>query len=92
LTDDLIRKGLKLKVGAKPDDVSTEVKDDDVNDDDSDPHSGNKGKFQIDSTFCDADIKYPTDLDLLNVSREKAKELIDEMCLKLGVQDKPRIY
>lgn len=43
LTDDLIRKGLKLKVWAKPDDLSTEIKDDDG--DDHDPHSGNNGKL-----------------------------------------------
>jgi hypothetical protein len=89
LTDDLIRKGLKLKAGAKPDEVGTEIKDDD---DDPDPHPGNKGKLQLDETVCDADIKYPTDLDLLNESRQRAEELIDELCLKLGVQDKPRTY
>jgi len=93
LTDDLIRKGLKLKAGVNPDEVSTEVKDDDEDDhDDPDPHPGNKGKLQMDATVCDADIKYPTDLDLLNKSRQKAEELIDELCSKLGVQDKPRTY
>ena len=91
LTDDLIRKGLKLKTGVNPDDVNTEVKDEDE-DDDPDPHPGNKGKLQMDATVCDADIKYPTDLDLLNESRQKAEELIDVLCSKLGVQDKPRTY
>ncbi|MEA4994858.1 MAG: transposase [Petrimonas sp.] len=90
LTDDLIRKGLKLKAGVKPEEGVTNVKDEDNNDDD--PHPGNRGKLQMDATVCDADIKYPTDLDLLNESRQKAEELIDELCLKLGVQDKPRTY
>ena len=90
LTNDLIRKGLKLKAGAKPEDVSNEIKDDE--EDDPGPHPGNKGKLQMDATVCDADIKYPTDLDLLNESRQKAEELIDELCLKLGVQEKPRTY
>lgn len=90
LTDDLIRKGLKLKAGANPEEVDTDTKDED--DDDPDPHPGNKGKLQLDATVCDADIKYPTDLDLLNGSRQKAEELIDELCLKLGVRDKPRTY
>jgi len=40
----------------------------------------------------DPAIKYPTDLDLLNESRQKAEELIDELCLKLDVKDKPRTY
>ena len=93
LTDDLIRKGLKLKAGAKPDDVSTEVKDDENDDDDNpDPHPGNKGNLQMYATVCDADIKCPSDLDLLNESRQKVEGLIDELCLKLGVQDKPRKY
>jgi len=93
LTDDLIRKGLKLKTGVKPEEVDTNAKDvDDNDDDDPDPHPGNRGKLQMDATVCDADIKYPTDLDLLNESRQKAEELIDELCLKLGVQDKPRTY
>lgn len=92
LTDDLIRRGLKLKAGVKPEEVDadTDTKDDD--DDDPDPHPGNKGKLQLDATVCDADIKYPTDLDLLNESRQKAEELIDDLCLKLGIKDKPRTY
>ncbi len=67
LTDDLIRKGSKLKSGAKPEEVDMDTKDDD---DDPNPHPGNKGKLQLDATVCDADIKYPTDLDLLNGSRQ----------------------
>lgn len=91
LTDDLIRKGLKLKTGSKPDDTGIKVEDADDNEDET-PHPGNKGKLQMDATVCDADIKYPTDLDLLNGSRQKAEELIDELCLKLDLQDKPRTY
>ena len=73
--------------------LDSAAKDDGVNnDDDPDPHPGNKGKLQMDATVCDADIKDPTDLDLLNESRQKAEELIDELCLKLGVRDKPRTY
>src|SRR5690554_1625255 len=93
LTDDLIRKGLKLKAGANQEVVDKDAKDEeDDNDDDPDPHPGNKGKLQMDATVCDADIKYPTDLDLLNESRQKAEELIDELCLKLGIKDKLRTY
>ena len=91
LTDNLITKGLKLKTGVKPEEVVSDTKDDD-NDDDPDPHPGNKWKLQMDATVCDADIKYPTDLDLLNESRQKAEELIDDLCFKLGLQDKPRTY
>lgn len=86
LTDDLIRKGLKLKAGTKQEKADTVTKDEEEdNDDDPDPHPGNKGKLQLDATVCDADIKYPTDLDLLNESRQKAEELIDELCLKVNL-------
>ncbi len=73
--------------------VSKDAKDEeDDNDDDPDPHPGHKGKLQMDATVCGADIKYPTDLDLLNESRQKAEELIDELCLKLGIKDKPPVH
>lgn len=93
LTDELIRKGLKLNTGVKPDDIGTEDNDDENDDDDDpDPHPGNKRKLQMDATVCDADIKYTTDLDLMNESRQKAEELIDDLYLKLGNEEKPRTY
>ena len=51
----------------------------------------NKGKLQLDATVCDAYIKYPTDLNLLNESREKAEELIDKLVLLLKIKP-PRTY
>src|SRR5680860_1427749 len=36
-------------------------------------------------------IKFPTDLSLLNYSREKSEELVDQLCLSLGLT-KPRTY
>jgi len=48
LTDDLIRKGLKLKAGANQEVVDKDAKDEeDDNDDDPDPHPGNKGKLCV---------------------------------------------
>ena len=66
----MITKGLKLKAGEKAEEVDSDTKDDD-NDDDPGPHPGNKGKLQMDATVCDADIKYPTDLDLLNECKQE---------------------
>ena len=51
----------------------------------------NKGKLQLDATVCDAYIKYPTDLNLLSESREKAEELIDKLVLILKIKP-PRTY
>jgi transposase, IS5 family len=41
---------------------------------------------------ADADIKFPTDLDLLSDNRVKAEDLIDHLCKKLNITDKPRTY
>lgn len=52
----------------------------------------NQGKLQLDATVCDAYIKYPTDLNLLNESREKAEELLDKLIKALNIEKRPRIY
>ena len=52
----------------------------------------NKGKLQLDATVCDAYIKYPTDLNLLNESREKAEELLDKLLEFVVVEKRPRTY
>ena len=51
----------------------------------------NKGTINIDATIVEQDIQYPTDLGILNESREKLEELIDAICLKTD-QEKPRMY
>lgn len=63
--------------------VDTENKDEDK--------SSNRGKLQLDATVCDAHIKYPTDLGLLNDGRLKSEKIIDTLCEGLGIQ-KPRTY
>jgi hypothetical protein len=52
----------------------------------------NKGKLKMDATVADAFIKFPTDLDLLNDSREKSEELIDFLFEDLKLRVKPRTY
>lgn len=54
------------------------------------PHP--KGKLKLDATVADQMIKYPTDLDLLNDSREESERIIDILCNKLEVEKKPRTY
>ena len=59
----------------------------------NDPPSGNKGKLLIDSTCIPADIKYPTDLNLLNEAREKIEGIIDHLHEPLkGKEKKVRTY
>lgn len=50
------------------------------------------GKLQIDATVADADIKYPTNLGLLNDSREKSEQLIDLLSELSPGEKRPRTY
>jgi hypothetical protein len=52
----------------------------------------NKGSLIVDATACPQDISYPTDLNLLNDSREKAEELIDFLYDPSKHDKKPRTY
>jgi hypothetical protein len=53
----------------------------------------NKGKLIMDATCVPADIHYPTDLSLLNETREKTEAIIDILYEPLrGRIDKPRTY
>jgi hypothetical protein len=53
----------------------------------------NKGKLILDATCAPADIRYPTDLSLLNEAREKLEEMIDTLHEPLrDSEKKPRTY
>ena len=52
----------------------------------------NWGILQLDATVADQYIKYPTDLDLLNDSREWSEEIIDIIFEASMLPKKPRTY
>ena len=52
----------------------------------------NKGKLIVDATACPQDIRYPTDLNLLNDARVKTEELIDCLYDPARHGKKPRTY
>ena len=54
--------------------------------------SANEGRLIVDATACPQDIRYPTDLDLLNDAREKSEELIDHLYCPSKHAVKPRTY
>lgn len=55
--------------------------------------SANRGQLIADATCAPADIRYPTDVSLLNEAREKTDEIIDELHTPLvGRQPRPRTY
>ncbi len=59
--------------------------------DDDEPK--NKGVMLIDATCAPADIRYPTDISLLNETREKTEKIIDTLYEPFkGTMKKPRIY
>jgi IS5 family transposase len=70
--------------------------------DDDDPDAGkssngndatNRGKLIVNATCTPADIRYPTDVSLLNEAREKAEEMIDILFEPdVGKMTKPRTY
>ncbi len=59
---------------------------------DSDPPT-NHGKLIADATCVPADIRYPTDVSLLNEAREKTEEIIDQLHSPLvSKEPHPRTY
>ena len=53
----------------------------------------NQGQLIVDATCAPADIRYPTDVSLLNEAREKTDEIIDELHTPLvGQAPRPRTY
>lgn len=59
-----------------------------VTDAEGNPH---KGSLKMDATCCDVEVKYPTDLDVLNDARDVSERLIDKLCKQSGCP-KPRTY
>ncbi len=55
--------------------------------------SANRGKLIADATCAPADIRYPTDISLLNEAREKTEEIIDALhAPRVRRQPRPRTY
>lgn len=72
--------------------------DEDIASDETEPPDGaagcNQGQLIVDATCAPADIRYPTDLGLLNEAREHSEWLIDELYQQVAgvVTQKPRTY
>ena len=59
----------------------------------SEGENQNRGKLLIDATCAPADIKYPTDIGILNEAREKTEKIIDSLYKKTKKKGKkPRTY
>jgi transposase, IS5 family len=61
-------------------------------DEPDEPKQTHKGKMIVDATVAEQAVRYPTDLSLLNESREISEELIDILHKESGREKKPRTY
>lgn len=59
---------------------------------DQPPSSGNRGTLKVDATVADQEIKFPTDVGLLNESRSQLEMIIDLIYNKDIDGIKPRTY
>ena len=67
---------------------------DEDNSDDEPPSASNAGQLIVDASCTPADIRYPTDLSLLNEAREHTERIIDLLYAQVREQvtQKPRTY
>ena len=70
----------------------SQEEENDSPDDDEPPM--NQGQLVLDATCAPADIRYPTDLNLLNQAREVSEEILDVLyrSIQTKYQRKPRTY
>ena len=62
-------------------------------DDENKNDKNNSGKLIVDATCTPADIRFPTDISLLNEAREKTEMIIDKLYGEIkGQKKKPRTY
>ncbi len=62
------------------------------NDDDEGTVIANRGTLKVDATVADQELKFPTDVDLLNTGRENLERIIDLLYIASGDGVKPRTY
>lgn len=75
---EMIKTGSKAAVNDKDDSDQTGTNDDSFIDENDRPH---KGSIKIDATCCEAEVKYPTDLEVINDARDLSERLIDKLCI-----------
>jgi hypothetical protein len=74
----------------QPIEPSTNIEHNDTTDEDN-TLPANSGTLLLDATVAEQQIEYPTDLKLLNESREQLERMIKQLC-KHGKLRQPRMY
>jgi hypothetical protein len=82
------RKIVQQSLGFTPEDPNTKKLEE------AEKPQENRGRLLMDATVSPADIKYPTDVDLLNQARKTTESIIDILykSLKDNLDKKPRTY
>lgn len=76
-----------------PEEQPVKQESEDSSDEPKQEEPANKGKLILDATCAPADIRYPTDLSLLDEARKKTEGIIDTLYhVNLGLKKKPRTY
>ena len=78
----------------QPQEVTTNASKPKSNDDDEPPLPPNAGQLIVDASCAPCDIRYPTDLSLLNQAREHTEAIIDTLYeqVRSAMSQKPRTY
>ncbi|MEM6253372.1 MAG: IS5 family transposase, partial [Cyanobacteria bacterium P01_D01_bin.156] len=92
VNESVVQSGMPPSPPVSPPSEETASERDD--DDSEPPDPGNQGQLIVDASCAPADIRYPTDLDLLNEAREHSERLIDELYQQVAgcLPKKPRTY
>lgn len=72
--------------------IKQKPKPDNQNEDNTDIGNINRGTLKVDATVADQEIKFPTDMNLLNTSREILEQIIDLLYNAETDSTKPRTY
>jgi hypothetical protein len=70
---------------------SNNTEDNDITNNNNTAAAANSGTLLLDATIAEQQIEYPTDLKLLNESREQLERMIEQIC-KAGKLRQPRMY
>jgi hypothetical protein len=94
---ELVNQINKKMVKESEEGISSVVEGEKSEEEKSEGENQNRGKLMIDATCAPADIKYPTDIGILNEAREKTEEIIDSLHKKREKKSKkkgkkPRTY
>jgi hypothetical protein len=90
---DLVNQINKKMVKEAEEEILAEVEEKEKEGEEGEGENQNRGKLLIDATCAPADIKYPTDIGILNEAREKTEKIIDSLYKKTKKKGKkPRTY